>query len=145
MNGPGSLAGASPAEHAFPPSGLPRKNHFLRGDFVEYFADATDRSSAGDIPSGTPGIVLSLTDAVAVDVAWATRAGGIVFDAIYDQDHLGRLTADEFDRRLHEVRTGDRQPGPSDVDGLGHEIQDFPEAVLVHDRVDPPTGGPPTP
>lgn len=130
MNG---QEGAEPADldvdRCFPPSGLPRKNHFLRGDFVEYFIDAA-LARFVDVPVGTPGVVLSLNDAVAVDVAWATREGGVVFEAVYDQDHLGRLTAEEFYRRLDEVKAGQRPACPRQMDGAGMELPEYPEAVL---------------
>lgn len=118
-------------DDCFPPSRLPRKNHFLHGDFVEYFDDGP-LARFDEIPVGTPGIVLSSNDAVAVDVAWATREGGVVFEAVYDQDRLGRLTSSEFYRRLDEVKAGERPPGPAQMAGAGFHLQDYPDAVVGH-------------
>lgn len=86
-------------------------NHFLCGDFVEYYEPPeTARDLA--VPLGTPGEVARLTAAVAVDVVWSCRSGGVTFDAVYDQDRLRRISADQFALHYAQVTAGER-PGRS--------------------------------
>lgn len=113
-------------DRMFPPSRQPRGNHFLPGDFVEYLS--LDRAPHdGYVPLGTPGVVLDLTDAVAVTAVWTTRDGGLVYDEVYDQDHLGRITAEEFLKRNKEIRNGKRPPAQS-RDGWGQPMEGYPDA-----------------
>lgn len=108
-------------EHCFPPSEMARANHFLRGDFVEYL-EPSDRVRDFDVPPGTPGVVAHLTDAVAVDIAWSCRNGGVSFDVVYDQDMLRRIGADQFSLHHAEVIAGER-PGPTQT---GLAVEGYP-------------------
>lgn len=114
-------------DRMFPPSMLPRGNHFLPGDYVEYLR-RDDSPDSTYVPIGTPGVVLGLTDAVAVTAAWSTHDGGLVYDEVYDQDMLGRITGDEFHRRNAEIRNG-QWPSARIANGWGEPLSGYPNSI----------------
>lgn len=110
-------------DHLFPPSGQGRGTHFLRGDYVELLVS----TFSDEIPPGTPGLVLDLTDPVAVDVAWVVAGdGAIVYDEVFDQDDLGRLTSLEFVRRRAQIANGERPPARPGSESV-HRIERLDE------------------